>query len=78
MPAAAIVTIILAALTVLVLAAYLISVAIVLQRVDSKLRAVTAGLRLVPDRTKPIGSIVGDINSELASVDYALRVVLAR
>ncbi|MDQ4011045.1 MAG: hypothetical protein M3228_10225 [Actinomycetota bacterium] len=78
MPAAAIFTIILAALTVLVLAAYLISIARVLARVHARLREVTAGLHLVTERTEPIGSIVGDINTDLAGADDALRAVLAR
>ncbi len=78
MPAAAIFSIIVAALTVLVLAAYLISIAGVLRRIDARLRAVTAGLHLVTERTEPIGSIVGEINNDLAGVDDALRAVLAR
>ncbi|MCA1671617.1 MAG: hypothetical protein LC799_05250 [Actinobacteria bacterium] len=78
MPLAAVITIIGAGLTVLVLAAYLISIALVLWRVNAKLRAVTAGLHLVTERTEPIGSIVGEINSDLVGVDDALRAVLAR
>jgi hypothetical protein len=75
---AAIITIIGAALTVLVLAAYLISIALILRRVDTKLHAVTAGLRSVPDKTEPIGSIVEQINKDLAGADNALRAVIAR
>jgi len=78
MPAAAVFTIILAVLTVLVLAAYLISVALVLRRINAKLRAVTADLHLVPEKTKPVGAIVGDINNNLAGVDDALRTVLSK
>jgi hypothetical protein len=78
MPLAAVITIIGALLTVLVLAAYLISIALVLRRVDTKLRAVTANLPLVTQRTEPIGSIVGEINNDLAGVDNALRTVLAK
>lgn len=78
MPLAAVITIIGAALTVLVLAAYLISVVLVLQRVDGKLRAVTTNLHLVTQRAEPVGSIIGEINSDLARVDDALRPVLGR
>ena len=78
MPAAAIFTIILAALTVLVLAAYLISIARVLGRVNARLREVTTGLHLVTERTEPVGSIVGDINNELAGADNALQAVLTK
>ncbi|MCA1673435.1 MAG: hypothetical protein LC799_14955 [Actinobacteria bacterium] len=78
MPAAAIFTIILAVLTVLVLAAYLISVARILARINARLREVTAGLHLVPERTEPAGAIVGEINKDLAGVDDALKAVLAK
>jgi hypothetical protein len=78
MPIAAVFTIIGAVLTVLVLAAYLISIAFVLGRINAKLRAVNEGLYLVTEKTKPVGSIVGEINSDLAGVDNALRSVLTR
>lgn len=78
MPIAAIFTIIGAVLTVLVLAAYLISIAFVLSRVNSALRSVADGLHLVTERTKPIGPIVEDINRNLSGVDDALKAVLAR
>ena len=78
MPLAAVITIIGAALTVLVLAAYLISIAMVLRRVDAKLHAVTASLLTVTDKTEPLGSIIGGINNDLAGVDSALRRVLGR
>ena len=78
MLAAAIFTIILAVLTVLVLAAYLISIAGVLRRIDGRLRAVTASLHLIPERTEPVGSIIGDINNDLAGVDDALQAVLTK
>lgn len=78
MPAAAIFSIVLAALTVLVLAAYLLSIARILARISSKLREVNTGLHVVTEKTEPVGSIVGDINSDLAGADDALRAVLAR
>jgi hypothetical protein len=78
MPLVAVITIIGAGLTVLALAAYLIGIALVLRRVDAKLHAVVANLHLVPGRTEPIGSVVGQINNDLTGVDNALRAVLAR
>ncbi|MGH4013930.1 MAG: hypothetical protein ACRDSL_08380 [Pseudonocardiaceae bacterium] len=78
MPLAAVITIIGAGLTVLVLAAYLIGIALVLWRINAKLRAANADLHVVTERTEPVGSIVGEINSDLAGVDDALRAVLAR
>jgi len=78
MPIAAVFTIIGAVLTVLVLAAYLISIAFVLARVNSKLGAINDGLQLVTEKTKPLEPIVGEINRDLAGVDNALRAVLAK
>jgi uncharacterized protein YoxC len=78
MPIAAVFTIIGVALTVLVLAAYLISVALVLRRVNARLHAVTTGLQVITQRTEPVGAIVGEINNDLAGVDDALRAVLSR
>ena len=78
MPFAAVVTIIGALLTVVVLAAYLIRVALILRRVDRKLGAVIGGLGAVVDKTQPIGPIVEEINNDLAGVDNALRGVLTK
>lgn len=78
MPDVAIVTIIGAALTVLVIAAYLISTLAALARVYNKLREVIAGLPVVTEKTKPLGSVLGEINKDLAGVDEALKAVLAR
>jgi len=78
MPVAAVITIIGAALTVLVLAAYLISIALVLNRINTRLRGDTADLGLVTEKTGPVGGIVGEINKDLSGVDNALRSVLAR
>ena len=78
MPLVAVITIIGAGLTVLVLAAYLISIAGVLWRVNDQLRAVTANLSVVTERTEPVGSIVGEINGDLTGVDKALQAVLTR
>ena len=78
MPFAAVVTIIGALLTVVVLAAYLIRVALILRRVDRKLGAVIGGLGAVVDKTQPIGPIVEEINNDLAGVDNALQGVLTK
>ncbi len=78
MPFAAVVTIIGALLTVVVLAAYLIRVALILRRVDRKLGAVLGGLGAVVDKTQPIGAVVGEINNDLAGVDSALQGVLTK
>ncbi len=69
---AAVVTIIAAFLAVVVLVAYLIRVASVLGRVHARLRAVTDALRAVPQQTAPAGSIVNQINRDLAAANEAL------
>ncbi len=78
MPAAGVVTIIGALLTVVVLAAYLIRVALILGRVNGKLGAVIVGVESAGKKTGPIGSIIGEINSALTGVDKALQGVLAK
>lgn len=78
MPFVAVVTIIGALLTVVVLAAYLIRVALILRRVDRKLGAVIGGLGAVVEKTEPIGSVVGEINNDLIGVDNALQDVLTK
>ncbi len=78
MPFAAVVTIIGALLTVIVLAAYLIRVALILRRVDRKLGSVIGGLGAVVHKTQPIASVVGEINNDLAGVDNALQGVLTK
>jgi len=77
-PFAAVVTIIGALLTVIVLAAYLIRVALILRRVSGKLGAVIVGVGSAGEKTAPVGSIVGEINKDLAGVDNALKGVLAK
>lgn len=78
MPAAAVITIIGAILTVVVLAAYLIRVALILRRVSGKLSAVIAGVGSATEKTQPVGSIVREINKDLAGVDSALQGVLTK
>ena len=75
---AAVVTIVAAGLTVLVLAAYLIYVGLVLWRVDARLTAITAGLESINQKAAPVGPILTEINSDLAGVDGALRAVLTK
>ncbi len=78
MPAAGVVTIIGALLTVVVLAAYLIRVALILGRVNGKLGAVLVGVESAGQKTQPVGSIVREINADLTGVDKALQGVLTK
>jgi hypothetical protein len=76
--AAGVVSIVVALVTVLVLAAYLIYVVFALRRVSARLRAILAGLALIPGKTAPISPVLSEINHDLATVDSRLRVVLTR
>ncbi len=78
MPAVAVITIIGAILTVLVLAAYLIRVARILQRVKAKLGDVIVGVESAAQKTEPLGSILREINKDLAGADKGLQDVLTK
>lgn len=71
-----VVTIIEAALVVVVLAAYLIAIASVLRRVSATLGLITFGVRAIERQTEPIGPVVADINTTLEEVAEALEAVV--
>lgn len=73
MPAAAIVTLVLTAVTVLVLAAYLVFVAVTLRQVSNSLGKLVGGLETIADQTRPTGEVVEKINAELAGIQQALH-----
>ena len=74
----AIVTLIGIALTVLVLAAYLITVALILKHVNFTLGTVIAGLRSIIPATEPLDEVVGEINKDLAGVRSALEALVEK
>jgi hypothetical protein len=76
--AAAVVTIIGAAIAVLVLAAYLIYVAVTLRRVSARLGLIATGLALIPGKTAPIGPVLAKINHDLGAGDALLQTVLTK
>lgn len=78
MSLAAVVTIIGAVLTVIVLAAYLIYVALALRGVSERLRIINSALPLVAQKAAAAGPVVVEINKALAGVDAALQAVLAK
>lgn len=78
MPLAGVVTLIGVALTVLVLAAYLIKIAVILHKVNFTLGTIIAGLRAIAVQTEPLGSVMNEINSDLANVQGALEGLLQR
>jgi hypothetical protein len=78
MPAAGVVTVLLALITVAALAAYLIRVALVLKHVNSALGNVIAGVQAIEVATRPITPILGSIAGELAVTQKVLEDLLAR
>ncbi len=74
----AVVTLIGVAATVLVLAAYLITVAWILYRVSFTLGTVVAGVRAIANQTEPLKPVIDEINNDLAGVQAALEGLLAK
>ncbi len=72
MPAAAVATLVLVGLLVLALAAYLITVVVLLRRILDTLGKVEFGVRAIAHRTEPIGPVVTDVNANLTAVASAL------
>lgn len=78
MPAAAIVTLILTGVVVLVLAAYLLYVGWMLQRVTGSLSDIVGGLQEVGRVTEPLGDLVDAINEDLTHVEASVDQLAAR
>lgn len=76
MPLAAIVTLIGTAITVVVLALYLIRIAFILKHVNFTLGTVIAGVRAIANQTEPLGQVVNDINQELDGLRAALEALV--
>jgi len=62
-----------AVVTVLVLAGYLVAVAVLLRRATRQVEAVTAGLRAVPQRGEDIGLVLARVSLQLDRVRGTLR-----
>ncbi len=78
MEAVAIVSIVAAGLTVAVLAAYLIALALILRRVNARLRAVTFAMRELAPKVAPFAHAVEAVNLELDQLSESLRRFLLR
>ena len=78
MPAAAIMTLVIAALLVAALAFYLTWVVLLLRRINGTLAEVTAYVREVGERTGPVNDAVAAINADLREVADALEDVARR
>ncbi len=78
MPPAAVVSLVLVAVLVLALAAYLVWVVLILRHVVDTLGKVTFGVRAIAHRTEPVGPVVADINANLTAVAGALDGLVER
>ena len=77
MPAAAVVTLIVTAVLILALVAYLFQVIRILNSVNDTLGKVTFGVRAIAHQTEPVAAIVTAINSDLGAVAGALEAAVA-
>ncbi len=77
MSVAAIVSLVLIAVLVAVLAFYLITVIVILRRATDTLGKVTFGVRAIAHRTEPLGELLGDVNTNLSAVAGALEQLVA-
>ncbi len=77
MPAAAIVTIVIALIVAVALAYYLIRVVIVLRSVNDNLGKTTFGVRAIAHRTAPLGELLTPIKTDLEAVADTLDGVAA-
>jgi methyl-accepting chemotaxis protein len=78
MPAAAITTLVIAALIVAALAFYLTWVVLLLRRINETLADVTARVREIGERTGPINDTVAGINADLREVADGLEDIAQR
>ena len=77
MPAAGIVTIVIALVIALALAYYLTRVVIVLRAVNDSLGKVTFGVRAIAHRTEPLGELLTPVKVDLEAVADTLEDVAA-
>ncbi len=72
MPAAAIVSIILFAVLILAIAAYLVKVILVLRHVNDQLGKITFGVRAIAHQTKPVNELTESMGANLGAISGAL------
>ncbi|HWC87935.1 MAG TPA: hypothetical protein VG388_15485 [Solirubrobacteraceae bacterium] len=76
MPAVAVITLILVGAAVVVIAFYLIYIAIILSNVVSRLNRILAGVASSGEQAAPIGQVAGAINQDLEAAAGALHASL--
>ena len=77
MSIAAIVSLVLIAVLVAVLAFYLITVILILRRATDTLGKITFGVRAIAHRTEPLAPLLGEVNTNLSAVAGALEQLVA-
>lgn len=77
MPAAALITLVIAAILILALAVYLLRVIVSLRSIISLLGKITFGVRAIAHQTEPVNGLVGDIGAEAMAIDRALKGLVA-
>ena len=77
MPAAAVVTIVIALVIAAALAYYLTRVVIVLRAVNDSLGKITFGVRAIAHRTAPLGDLLTPVKTDLEAVADTLEGVAA-
>lgn len=78
MPAAGVVTLIGVGILVLALAFYLIRIALILRSVIKTLGLITFGLRSIAFQTKPVNQILGEIKTDVETMEGALNALLEK
>ncbi len=77
MPAAAVVTVVIALVIAAALAYYLTRVVFVLRAVNESLAGITAAVRSIADRTAPLGELLVPVKTDLEAVADTLDSVAA-
>lgn len=77
MPAAATTTVIIALVVAAALAYYLIRVVIVLRAVNGSLDSISAGVRVIAERTEPLAGLLTPIKEDLETVAGAIEGAVA-
>jgi uncharacterized protein YoxC len=78
MGAETVVTLVAVLVVVAALAGYLIAIAATLKDVSFTLGTILIGVRAIANQTAPLKGVVGDIVSDVAAMDAALKGVLSR
>lgn len=65
-------------LTVAVLAAYLIRIALILVHVNFTLGTIIAGVRAIATQVEPLNPVIGEINNDLIGLAKALEDLVTR